>query len=125
MAKTYKNVLDEARVLLQDDDSSSYRVSEAKMIDILNRALQALVRIRPDACYDLFADNSLGIPELVESSPGAGQTIYTSTFALETQFYNPLLHYVVGLTELIDDEYSEDGRAMALLSQFKGSIVSV
>lgn len=125
MAKTYEDVVTEARVLLQDTDSSSYRFSNTVLLAIYNRALQALARIRPDACYDLFTDNSLSVPELVESAPGAGQTAWTDAFGLEMQFFNPLVHYVVGMAEVTDDEYTEDGRAQMLLSQFKASIVSL
>jgi hypothetical protein len=125
VAKTYQDVITEARVLLQDSDSDGYRFSNTVLIAILNRALQALARIRPDACYDLYDDNSLNVPELVEESPGSGQTLWTATFGLEMQFFNPLVHYVVGMAEVTDDEYTEDGRAQLLLGQFKASIVGL
>lgn len=125
MAKTYQDVITESRVLLQDTDSDGYRYSETNLIDILNRALQAIARVRPDACYDLYTANSLEVPELVESSPGSGQTIYTADFGLEMQFFNPLLSYLVGIAELIDDEYTEDGRAMMLLQAFKAEVLGL
>ena len=90
-----------------------------------NRGLQALARIRPDACYDLYDNNSLNVPELVESGAGAGQADWTDAFGLEMQFFNPLLHYVVGMAEITDDEYTEDGRAMMLLNQFKMNIIGL
>ena len=122
MAKIYQDVVSEARVLLQDTDSSSYRYSNQTLIDIYNRALQALARIRPDACYDLYSANSLNVPELVESGAGSGQTDWTDTFGLEMQFFNPLVSYVVGMAEIIDDEYSEDGRAALLLQNFQREV---
>lgn len=125
MAKTYEDILLESRVLLQDTDSSSYRYSTADLIAILNRGLQVIARIRPDACYDLFADNSLEVPELVESSPGSGQIIYTANFGFEMQFFTPLVSYVTGLAELVDDEYAADGRAAMLLSAFKMEVVGL
>ena len=125
MAKTYEDVVTESRVLLQDTDATSYRYSNTVLIAIYNRALQALARIRPDACYDLFTANSLNVPELVETSPAVGQIVWTGPFALEMQFFNPLVHYVVGMAEVVDDEYTEDGRAQMLLGQFKASIVSL
>jgi hypothetical protein len=125
VAKTYEDVVTESRVLLQDTDSSSYRYSNTNLIAILNRGLQALARVRPDACYDLYSANSLEVPELVESSPGSDQTIWTANFGLEMQFFNPLLSYTVGLAELVDDEYSEDGRAALLLSAFKAEILGL
>lgn len=125
MAKTYQDVVTEARVLLQDTDSTSYRNSNANLLAIYNRALQALARVRPDACYDLYSANSLNVPELVESSPGSGQTAWTDNFGLEMQFFNPLVSYIVGVAEIIDDEYSEDGRAALMLQSFKMEVIGL
>ena len=125
MAKTYQDVITEARVLLQDTDSTSYRNSNETLIQILNRALQSLGRIRPDAYYDLAGSNTLGVPELVETSPGAGQTVWTTTFGLDLQFFSPLVSYVVGVAELIDDEYSEDGRAALMLQSFRNEVIGI
>jgi hypothetical protein len=124
MAKTYQDVITEARVLLKDTDSAGYRYSDTVLLAMYNRALQALGRIRPDAFYDLYSGNDLNVPELVESGAGAGQADLTDTFGLEMQFFNPLVHYVVGMAEIVDDEYSEDGRAMMLLNEFKRGVVS-
>ncbi len=125
MAKTYKDVVTEARVLLQDTVDGSYRYSDVDLLAIYNRALQALGRIRPDAMYDLYANNSLNVPELVESSPGPDQVDWDDPFGLEMQFFNPLVHYVVGMAEITDDEYTEDGRAQLLLGAFKQNIIGL
>ena len=125
MAKTYQDVVTEARVLLQDTDSDSYRTSDATLLAIYNRALQALARVRPDACYDLYSDNSLNVPELVEDSPDADQVAWTDDFGLEMQFFNPLVSYVVGVAEIIDDEYTEDSRAALMLSSFKNEVIGL
>lgn len=125
MAKTYQDVVTEARVLLQDTDSTSYRYSDEKLIAIYNRALTALGRIRPDAFYDLYSNGSLNVPELTDQTPGAGQTSWTDTFGLEQQFFNPLISYIVGIAEIVDDEYSEDGRAAMLLSSFRSEVMGI
>jgi hypothetical protein len=125
MAKTYEDVVTEARVLLQDTDASNYRWSNTVLIAIYNRGLQLVAKHRPDACYDLFSQNSLNVPELVESSPGAGQTDWTDPFGLEMQFFTPLVHLVVGVAEITDDEYTEDGRAALLLNDFKTNLLGV
>ena len=125
MAKTYQDVVTEARVLLQDTDSSAYRYSDANLLAICNRALQALARIRPDACYGFYAANSLNVPELVQSSPGRDQIAWTDDFGLEMQFFNPIISYVVGVAEIVDDEYAEDGRAMMLLQSFKTETIGL
>lgn len=125
MAKSYQDVVTESRVLLQDTDSADYRYSDTDLLAIYNRALQALARVRPDACYDLYSANSLNVPELVEESPGGDQTIWTADFGLEMQFFNPLISYVVGIAELVDDEYTEDGRAAMLLQAFKTEVIGI
>lgn len=125
MAKTYQNLVTEARVLLQDTDTTVRRYSDTKLIDILNRGLQDLARIRPDSMYDLYVSNDLTVPELVESSPGGDQTLWTVDFGLEMQFYSPLVSYLVGVAEIVDDEYTEDGRAAFLLGQFRQSVIGL
>lgn len=125
MAKTYQDVVTEARVLLQDTDDDVQRYTDTVLLAIFNRGLQQLVRIRPDACYDLFASNSLNVPEVVASGAGAGQVNLAAAFNLEMQFFTPLVNYIVGVAELVDDEYTEDGRAAMLLSQFKNSVIGL
>jgi hypothetical protein len=125
VAKTYQDAVTESRVLLQDTDSSAYRYSNTNLIAIYNRALQVVARVRPDACYDLYSSNSLNVPELVESSPGAGQTIWTANFGLDLMFFTPIISYIVGVAELVDDEYTEDGRAAMLLQGFKMEVIGL
>ena len=123
--KTYENLITEARTLLQDTDSAGYRFSNQVLLDILNRALQTVGRLRPDSCYSFFQIDDLGVPEVVEAGAVTGQTNWTEKFQLDFMFYPPIVHYVVGMAEMTDDEYTEDGRAVALLSQFKTSVVSL
>lgn len=123
MAKTYQDILDEARVLLQDTDTTDPRYTDATLMAMLNRGIQALVRIRPDAAYDLYDDNSLNTPEVVASGATGNEVNLADTFNLEMQFFNPLVHYTVGMAEIVDDEYTVDGRAAMLLQQFKQNVV--
>jgi hypothetical protein len=123
VAKTYQDILDEARVLLQDTDTTDPRYTDATLMAMLNRGIQALVRIRPDAAYDLYDDNSLNTPEVVASGATGNEVNLADTFSLEMQFFNPLVHYTVGMAEVVDDEYTVDGRAAMLLQQFKQNVV--
>lgn len=125
MARKYQDLVSEARVLLQDTDAILQRYSDTKLLDILNRGLQDLARIRPDSMYDLYVDNNLTVPELVLSSPGPDQTIWTDDFGIEMQFYPPLVSYLVGVAEIVDDEYTVDGRAAFLLRQFRSSVIGL
>ena len=126
MAKTYENLITEARQLLQDTDSSAYRWDDTYLFNTLNRGLQELGRIRPDAFYDLYDANSLNIPEIVDDDAAvAPQYDWATTFQLNMQYYNPLLAYIVGSIEITDDEFTVDGRAMMLLQQFHNTVIGV
>lgn len=125
MAKTYQNLVTEARELLQDTDATLQRYSDANLINFLNRALQEAGRIRPDAFYDLYSANSLSIPEIVASGAGAGQANLSANFGVEMQFYTPMVSYVVAVAEIVDDEYTVDGRAALLLQHFRNTLLGV
>lgn len=125
MAKTYENLITESRELLQDTDTDVTRYTDATMLNILNRGLQDLGRMRPDAFYDLYLTNSLNIPEIVESGAGAGQVNWTDVVGIEMQFYAPLVGYVTGVAEITDDEYSVDGRAALLLNMFRTNVIGI
>lgn len=123
MAKTYQTLVTEARELLQDTDTDQRRYTDSTLLNILNRGLHDLSRIRPDLTYTAYNANSLEVPEIVESAPGAGQVAWTDTWPWEMWFYNRMVEYVVALAEVTDDEYTVDGRAALMLQQFRnGSI---
>lgn len=126
MAKTYQDLISEARAKLQDTFEETYRWSDDYMVDVLNQGLQELGRIRPDAFYDLYDANALNVPEIVASSTaGTGQTAWDTNFGIEMQFFTPLLAYIVGSIELTEDEFTVDGRAAVLLSGFRNSVLSI
>lgn len=125
MAKTYQNLIEEARELLQDSDSATERFSNATLLNLLNRGLNQLARIRPDAFYDLYDANDLNVPEIVEAAPAEGQVEWTDAFPLELQFYSPLISYIVGVAEMYDDEYTEDGRAAMALTMFRNTVLGL
>lgn len=120
MAKTYQNVLDEAREILQDTDEDTQRTSDGTLLNILNRGLQELGRIRPDAFWSTFDTDDIVIPEVTSTDLDTDVV-----FPLPTQFFLPLVSFLVAWTEVIDDEFTTDGRAGMLLAQFKTQVLSV
>lgn len=136
MAKTWGDLLTEARVIIQDT-VSPFRYSDAVLRSKLNRGLQELARLRPDAFWDLFDRDDVIVPEvaLVDPDPPddpsnpqpVEQTtvLVTDPFPLPMQFYTALVYWVVGSAELVDDEFTNDGRAMTLLAQFKSMVVAL
>jgi len=127
VAKTYQELIGEARDLLQDSVLPN-RFTDQFLTDQLNRGLQDIGRIRPDAYYNLFDRNTLNVPEvLISGTPDTDTTeiLWTEDVQIELQFYTPLVVYVVGSAELTDDEYTLDNRAGLLLSQFHNSIIAI
>lgn len=135
MAKTWDNILDEARVILKDADGERY--TDPILLAILNRGLQELRRLRPDAFWDLFDEDDVFPPEVVvtdadpdddteEFDPDEdGQIALSADFNLDMMFYAPLVYWVSSSAELVDDEFTEDGRAAMLMTQFKSMVVSL
>ena len=123
--KTYQELIDEARELLQDTVDN--RFSDSFLLNILNRGLQALSRIRPDAFYTMFDANDLNVPEVVASGAdeALNQVNWDTTFPFEGQFYPPLISYIVGMAEVTDDEFTWDNRAGIMLTQFRNTVIGL
>jgi hypothetical protein len=137
VAKTYQDLINEARVLLQDTDSDGYRYSNEVLLAKLNRGLQELGRVRPDAFWNRFIGDDILVPEVVavDADPDLdpdevdltedAEVALSSNFDIPMQFYGPLVYFVTASAEIVDDEFSTDGRASMLLAQFKAQLVSV
>jgi hypothetical protein len=117
VAKTYQTLITEARELLQDVEAP-YRYSDDLLLNKLNRGLQEVGRIRPDAFWDTFVTDDIVIPEVAIGDLGL-------TFPLQMQFYNPLVSWVVAWAEVLDDEFTVDGRADMLIKQFKTQLLAL
>ena len=111
--------------MLQDTDTDQTRFADSTLLNILNRGLHDLSKIRPDLTYTAYSSNSLNVPELVETGAGAGQADWTDTFPYEMWFYNRLLEYVVGVAEITDDEYTEQGRAALMMQLFHNGAIGI
>lgn len=117
MAKTFQTAVDEAREILQDSEEP-YRYSDTVLLNILNRALQELARIRPDAFWDTFVTDDIVVTEVTSGT-------LSTTFPLPMQFYLPVVSFIVAWAEVLDDEFTQDGRAATLLQQFKTQVLSL
>lgn len=117
MAKTYQTAIDEAREILQDTDEP-YRYDDSILLNILNRALQELGRIRPDAFWTTFTTDDIVVPEVTTLD-------LSTTYPLPMQFYLPVVSFIVAWAEVLDDEFTQDGRAGMLLQQFKTQVLSL
>ena len=117
MAKTDQTAVTEAREILQDTEEP-YRYSDAILLNILNRALQELGRIRPDAFWTTFSTDDIVVPEVATADLG-------TTFPIPMQFYLPVVSFIVAWAEVLDDEFTTDGRAGMLLQQFKTQVLQL
>lgn len=119
MPRTYQHAIDEARVLLQDT-LEPYRYPDEVLLTKLNRALQELGRIRPDAFWNEFntTTGEIDVPEIEEADLG-------EDFDPPMQFFSAIVYFITGSAEIIDDEFVSDGRAMMLLSGFKQQVIGI
>lgn len=136
MAKTWQNVIDEARVILQDT-STPFRLTNTAILAKLNRGLQELARLRPDAFWDFFSIDDVHPPEVVDTDPDPddetaefdldedSQIALSAGFNIPMMFYSPLVYWVTSSAELVDDEFTDDGRAAMLMTQFKQMVISL
>lgn len=128
MAKTYQNLLQEAREILQDTntDPTLQRYTDATLVDVLNRGLLELYRIRPDAYYDFWDDTTedFDVPSL-NTNALPDTSSYLNNFALPMLFYPPLVDFIIGMAEALDDEFSEDSRALTFLGEFKRKVIGL
>jgi hypothetical protein len=140
VAKTWQSVLDQAREILQDENANAYRYTNQKLLNCLNRGVQELARLRPDAFWDLFLSDDFITPEVVltDSNPEEGdgdeeeadavedgEIGLSANFNLPMMFHGPLVFFVAGSAELTDDEFAEDNRAMSLMTAFKGQVLTL
>lgn len=136
MAKTWQNIIDEARVILQDR-TEPFRYSTGTLTSVLNRGLQELGRIRPDAFYDRFLTDDILVPEVASSDADPDQdpdtvdededsvVALTANFDLPMMYYAPLVFWVAANGELTDDEFTDDGRVAVLIDKFKSMLVGL
>ena len=110
--RTFGALLTEARGLLNDlvPISGSPRFTDNDLIEIVNEAIIEIKVKRPDAWLTF----GLRKPLPKYTMPAAATTI----LPFEDQFYSPLLFYVVGRAELVEDTFADNGRAVTLLSKF-------
>ena len=110
MALLVSDVITQARELLQDK-VSPYRYSDASMIVAINEAMYEARRLRPDMFLSLLRTTLTRVDATGDTLP------------LDDQFFPQLVNYVVGRSEMREDEYAVDRRAALLASAFYGALV--
>jgi hypothetical protein len=114
--QTLGDLLDMIRILLQDTDTSGgeYRYSNASIVAAINMGLMEMYRMRPD----IFLENKFKVPVYNDADPSA-------IIVIEGQFVPSLIYYAVGMSQLRDDEPTQDARASAFLTKFASSVAAI
>lgn len=101
----------EARDFLQDTEESTRRYSDESLLRALNGGLRQLRRMRPDAFFDRLTDD-LEPVGLEDDLP------------VHDQFQQALVFYIVGHSEMRDDEFTVDARASTLMTAFGRQVMT-
>jgi len=110
----------EVRRLLNDVDVP-YRYTDGHLYRLLEVCINDLRRVRPDA----FIGNINNLPIYPIDQTGTITAVAdTTNIVVEPLFIRPMIHYVSGSAELIDEEFTADGRAAILLKSFADSVGS-
>lgn len=117
--RTVGGLLHEARGLLNDlvPISGAPRFTDADLVEILNEGLLEVRAKRPDAWL------TWGLRKAIPAY--AMPTDAAVVFPIEDQFYSPLLYYVVGRAELVEDTFADNGRAITLVGRFNSLLFKV
>lgn len=120
MAKTIGDLVSEARELLNDVNpiSGDPRFEDGDLVHALNDAIYQIRVKRPDA----FLGIGLRKPVPQYTLPADADAAFPIS---EIQFYAPVLFYVVGRSELTEDTFSDDGRAVTLMNKFVAQLLKV
>lgn len=112
---TFQNVINDSRVLLNDEVSElnpEVRYTEAQLLGYAKSALIEARRVRPD----LFLSNL--------TTSFSSYTV-SSTIPVADEYLIALVDYVVHRAELRDDEFAVDGRSSILLQKFKANLLGI
>lgn len=108
MAYTVQEVIDIARIPLNDD--AKVRYSDATLLSYFNMALLLTRKDRPDLFLGRWFNYSTKLA-------------LTENFPLGEEYVSSFADYVTGRAELVDDEHVENQRAMALIQNFEKGIL--
>lgn len=94
--------------------SGAPRFPDADLMSAVNDGIQQIRTKRPDAFLGFGLRNT--IPLYVNDA---------TPLPFDDIFYAPLLYYVVGRSEITEDTYTDDGRAVALTNKFVAMLLRV
>lgn len=111
--RTIQAVLDQARVLLQDL-APAVRYTDGQLLDAFNGGMEVVRRSRPDFFIGKPAD----------WLPFYDATNLVDPFPLPPWMFQPLVFFVVGRSELRDDPYTNNSRAMGFTGALTAALLA-
>ena len=107
MARTVGDVIKAAREIIQDE-RAPYRVSDDSLARYVSEAVSEARRLRPDLFLTSLRNDILLYKE----------TNLSLVIPLPDMLYPQVVNYVAGRTDLREDTFSQDGRAILLMQAF-------
>jgi hypothetical protein len=116
--KTLDDAITEIRMIINDNDLSAPRYTQDLVLSKINTALRDVYKYRPDAFIGNFTQGVLtNNPVSTFEDADIGTAL---PWPVDDRFFfSPVVMYVAGILDLSDDEFSDDNRAMTLLTSFK------
>lgn len=108
MAFTYQDVVDLARIPL--NDSGKARYSDEQLLMYANHGMLNAGKYRPD----LFIGQFGNMPN--------GEALLTDAFQLGPEYAQVIADYVVTRAEMVDDEHADSGKAEVFGKLYTGEI---
>ena len=111
MARTVQQVIEAARGIVQDA-REPYRYSTSDLAGYVSEAMAEARRARPD----------LFMTTLRDPLPVYTASTLTAIIPLPDSYFSQVVNYVAGRTDLREDEFAQDGRAITLIQAFGVSL---
>lgn len=112
MARTVGQVVDAARAMVQDV-VPPYRYETNDLAGYVSEALSEARRVRPDLFLDTLRDP---LPVYTEADTAVA-------IPMPDSYFSQVVNYVVGRTDLREDAFAQDGRAITLIQAFGVSLM--
>lgn len=122
--KTLDDIVTEARATI-NDSTTPFRFPNVLVLSFINTAIRELYRYRPDAFIGNFTSgivSSVAIPTYDLTDLGLDPA--TVLPFDDRMFFGPVVFYVAGRLELSDDEFTDNGRAMTLMTAFRNMLIT-
>jgi hypothetical protein len=132
--KTMDDLFNEVRFIL-NDNQVPYRYTDERIVYHYNTALREIFRLRPDlyigftnAILSANLVNTYSVSDLqvIDGEANPTPPDPPTPFPLDDRLaYGPCVFYVAGRTEIEDDEFADNNRAMKLMLQLKQQLQGI